>query len=57
MSGIIVLVIIAVYLIYAAVTKLTPQNPPVRDYERFNRESIHMNRKELQKALKSGRWS
>lgn len=56
-SGLIILVIIIIYLIYGAVTKLAPPVPPVRDYERFNRESIMMSKSEVQKAMKAGRWS
>mgnify|MGYP003302653391 CR=1 FL=1 len=56
-SGLVVLVIIITYLIYGAVTKLASSVPPVRDYERFNRESIMMSKSEVQKAMKAGRWS
>jgi len=57
MSGLIVLGIIIVCLGYTAYTKLMPPVPPIRDYNRYNREIIHMSPKERQRALRAGRWS
>ena len=56
-SGLFVLGILVIYGIYWMVVKLTPPVPPIRDYERFNKESITMSKKELRKAMKEGRWS
>lgn len=34
----------------------TPKAPPIKDYEKFNRETLGMDVKEIKRGLRNGRW-
>lgn len=34
----------------------TPKSPPIRDYEKFNRETLGMDAKEIKRGLRNGKW-
>lgn len=44
------------WLIYGFRGSCTTQAPPIKDYERFNRDIIRMNAKQIKEGLKCGRW-
>lgn len=56
-SGLIVIGIIFVYIVYSIAIEFKSDIPPIRDYERYNKESVSMSEEELKEALKNGRWS
>lgn len=56
-AGLIVIAIVLIYAIYSIGVEFTPQVPPIRDYERYNRESVTMSKEEIKAAMKAGRWS
>ncbi len=41
---------------YAFRGNCTPKAPAIKDYEKFNRETIGMDAKQIRYGLRSGRW-
>ena len=44
------------WLAYALRGNSTKQAPPIKDYEKFNRETIGMDAKQIRNGLRCGRW-
>lgn len=56
MSLLIILGIAFVSCVYSIVDKSKPYAPAVKDWDAFNRDTVGMDKKEIENGLYQGRW-
>ena len=56
MSLIIIILLVAIYVGYEGFKAIEPHAPAVKDWDKFNRDTIGMDAKEIKNGLRSGRW-
>lgn len=56
MSLLIVLLVLVVWLLSDIVEDNKPQAPGVKDWDKFNRDTIGMDSKDIKKGLRGGKW-